>query len=51
MFCTKCGLCLPEQANFCTRCGAAVYILPQSPVCVEIAELEEANPIENKDQY
>lgn len=24
MFCTKCGLCLPNVARFCPRCGTAV---------------------------
>ncbi|MBQ7415794.1 MAG: hypothetical protein IJW14_01995 [Oscillospiraceae bacterium] len=51
MFCTKCGLCLPEQANFCTRCGTAVYIPPQPPVCVEAEQSEMATPVENQDQY
>ena len=32
MFCTRCGLCLPDTAHFCTRCGAPVApVYPQHP--------------------
>lgn len=32
MFCTKCGLCLPDTARFCTRCGTSVAPRPAAPV-------------------
>ena len=31
MFCTRCGLCLPDTAHFCTRCGAPVAPVYQQP--------------------
>ena len=33
MFCTSCGLCLPDTARYCTRCGARVLPSPAAPVC------------------
>ena len=34
MFCTRCGLCLPDTAHFCTRCGAPVAPVYRQPLPV-----------------
>ena len=41
MFCTKCGLCLPDVARFCTRCGTPVMPRPQAPVYQQSAPVSQ----------
>lgn len=47
MYCTNCGNAVPENSNFCPKCGATVMATPPAPKQDEVyAEQYATNPVE-----
>jgi hypothetical protein len=44
--CAKCGASLPDEAQFCLKCGKSVSLPPKSPVVIEAlaAEIRQPQP-------
>jgi hypothetical protein len=42
--CSKCGASLPDEAQFCLKCGKPVSVPPKSPAVVEAEPAEIAKP-------
>jgi hypothetical protein len=42
--CAKCGASLPDEAQFCLKCGKPVSLPPKSPVAVEVLPREIRQP-------
>lgn len=50
MFCTKCGKPLPDNAKFCTACGAAVHSVPQQKPASPFSRPGDAAPAQSGQQ-
>ena len=46
MFCTKCGVCLPDRAKFCIQCGAQVCLPYRQPI-YPTPQVQEHEPADN----
>jgi hypothetical protein len=53
MFCTRCGIQLPEEANFCWKCGTSIggTVAAPSSVAYEFCQIARESAGGNRDRW